>query len=104
MLPTVEWSINAYTVGVVIFAIAGFYWVTKSDMKNMKEDVTSIKSVLERITIVVTDLAVQKKTIEYQGEQIAAQAQLIARLDDRLHNLSKGQGFIQRDLDGQYPR
>jgi hypothetical protein len=103
MGPNIEWTFNAYTIGSLIFAIAGFYWLTTIGMKVMKEDVSSIKGAVEKLTVVVTELAVQKKTIEHHGEAIASQGKIIAILEERLFKLSQGRGFIQ-DINGEYPR
>lgn len=103
-VPVVEWSINIGTVGAIAFAIAGFYWVTKSDMRVMKENVVAIKGDLKALTELMKDVAVQKTALEHHAALIAAQATLIATLEDRLFKLSQGRGFIQREVDGEYSR
>lgn len=100
----IEWSFNAWTVGLVLFGMAGFYWVTKSDMKVMKENVVAIKADLKTMSIVLERLAVQSTRLDNQGEHLAAQGKLISTLESRIFELSKGQGFIQRDINGEYPR
>lgn len=108
MLPNVEWTFNAYTVGTtsitLLFALAGFYFVTKSDMKVMKENVVAIKSELKTLTELMRDVAVQKTEIENLRTHVAEQTRLIATLDERLFKLSQGRGFMQRDMDGEYSR
>jgi uncharacterized coiled-coil protein SlyX len=96
MLPNIEWSFNAYTVGTLIFAIAGFYWLTTIGMKVMKEDVTSIKQALGELTKVVVELAVQKKTLEHQGETLVSHEKLIGRLEDHVFRLTR------EHRDGEY--
>lgn len=102
MVPNVEWTINAYTVGSLLFAIAGFYWVTKSDMRVMKENVVAIKADLEQLTVLMRDVAVQKTEIENMRNQLTSQASIVATLEERVFKLSQGRGWIQRDLDGEY--
>lgn len=102
MLPNVEWTINAYTVGSLLFAIAGFYWVTKSDMKVMKDNVVAIKADLQQLTQLMRDVAVQKTEIENLRTQLASQASLVATLEGRVFQLSRGRGFMQVEVDGEY--
>lgn len=99
----IEWSFNAYTIGSLVFAVAGFYWITTIGMRVLKEEVTTIKNSVDRLTVIVTELAVQKKTIEHHGEAIAALSKLISLLEERLFNLSRGHGW-NREVDGEYPR
>lgn len=103
-MPVVEWTINVGTVAALLFAAAGFYFVTKSDMKVMKDNVVAIKGDLKILTDVMRDLAVQKNTLESHASLLTSQAGLIATLEKRLYGLSKGDGWIQREVDGEYPR
>src|ERR1700733_11967396 len=106
MAPSIEWTFNAYTVGTtsftLLFAMAGFYFVTKSDMKLMKENVIAIKRDLESLTELMRDVAVQKTEIENLRNLVTAQAGLIKTHDERLYALSQGRGWIQREIDGEY--
>lgn len=88
----IEWTVNAYTIAVVIFVIGGFYFVTKSDMKVMKENVVAIKGGLEKLTELMVAVAVQKTEIEHLRNQIADQAAHIAKLEDRIRDLSSRSG------------
>lgn len=103
-MPVVEWTINVGTVAALLFAVAGFYFVTKSDMKIMKENVVAIKTELKVLTDVMKDVAVQKSAIDHHTSLITSQASLIAVMEDRLFKLSQGRGWIQKDVDGPYPR
>lgn len=103
-MPVVEWTLNVGTVAALLFAAAGFYWVTRSDIKAMKDNVVAIKSDLEKLTAVMTNVAVQKNTLDYHASLLTTQAGLIKTLEERLYDLSKGKGFIQRDIDGEYRR
>lgn len=106
-MPNVEWSINVGTIGTVLtlfFSIAGFYWVTKSDMKALKENVVAIKDELRALTKVTADLAVQHTRLDNQEKLLVTQGEMIATLDDRLYKLSQGRGFIRQAVDGEYPR
>ena len=92
-MPVVEWSLNVGTVAALLFAIDGFYWVTKSDMKVMKENVVAIKSDLKVLTEVMRDLAVQKNAIENHSSMIVTQAGQIKTLEDRFVRPVEGQGI-----------
>lgn len=102
-MPVIEWSINIGTVVALFFAIAGFYWVTKSDMSVMKENIVAIKEDLKELNKVTKEIAVQDKRIDNQGEIIASLAKQTATLENRMFDLSRGRGFIRQELDGSYP-
>ena len=108
MTPNIEWTVNVYTVGStvlsLVFITGGFYFVTKNDMKVMKDNVVAIKGDLEKLTELMRDVAVQKSEIENLRSLVTAQAGEIATMNERVFKLSQGRGFIQRELDGEYPR
>ena len=101
-MPVVEWTINVGTVAALLFSAAGFYFVTKSDMRVMKENVVAIKADLEQLTVLMRDVAVQKTEIENLRNHLTSQASIVATLEERVFKLSQGRGWIQRDLDGEY--
>lgn len=99
-----EWTLNVGTVAALFFAIAGFYWVTKSDMRVMKENVVAIKAELKVLTDVMQNVAIQKSAIDHHTSLITSQSALISVMEERIFKLSQGRGFIQKDIDGEYPR
>lgn len=125
---SIEWTLNAWTVGIGLFAVAGFYWATvlgmrtmkgnivemktdivdmktmKTSFADMKTNVVDIQTSLKTMSIVLERLAVQSTRLDNQGEHLAAQGKLISTLESRIFELSKGHGFIQRDINGEYPR
>jgi hypothetical protein len=103
-MPVVEWTINIGTVAALLFAAAGFYFVTKSDMRVMKDNVVAIKTDLESLTVLMKEVAVQKNTLDYHASLLTSQAGLIKTLDERLYDLSKGKGFIRQEIDGVWPK
>jgi hypothetical protein len=101
-MPNVEWSINLATVGSLLFAISGFYWVTKSDMRALKENVVKIGHDLIRLNEIIVNQAVTSIRLDNQGQIIADQGKLIASMNERIHDLSIDRGFIRNSIDGEY--
>lgn len=95
-----DWSsLNLPAIIPVIFAIAGFYWVTKYDMKTLKENVVEIKRALARQTEIISQLAVQKERLDNQGTLIGSMQVAQRQAEQRLYELSHGQGFVVTNKD-----
>jgi hypothetical protein len=92
---TWEWNFNLGTILPLIFAAGIFYAVTKSDMKLLKDNVVEIKAALARQSETIQQIAVQKAQLEELQK-----AQRLA--DQRLYDLSRGQGFVRERIDGEY--
>ena len=101
-MPQLEWffSSTGITILSVIFVAGGFYWITKSDMKVLKENVVAIKEDLKMLNKAVAEIAVQNARFDNQGAMIAANQKAQAILEERLYALSQGRGFIR--IDGEY--
>jgi len=104
MLPNIEWSFNAYTVGALIFTVSGFYWATKISMGTLEKNVVGIKDELQKLTELMRDVAVQKTELENLRGLVTAQAGELRTVNERLFKMAQGQGFMQRELDGEYTR
>jgi cupin superfamily acireductone dioxygenase involved in methionine salvage len=94
----IDWTINAghlLTIALILFAVTGFYYKTLFDGKVFKEDIIEIKSDLKTLNKLLTDVALQKQGMDYQGQMIAA-------LQRDVQEMRRGRGFIQRDLVGEY--
>jgi ribosomal silencing factor RsfS len=87
---TIEWSLNLGTLVGILFAAAGFYFITRADLKALNDSMIDVKRNLEKLQDVITTQAVATKRIE--------------RLEDDVRNLARGRGFIQEQINGEYPR
>ena len=90
------------TILSVIFVAGGFYWMTKSDMKLLKENVIAIKEDLKILNKAIGDIAVQNTRLDNHGAMLAATQKQQAILEDRIYKLSQGKGFMQKAINGEY--
>jgi uncharacterized protein YneF (UPF0154 family) len=90
MLPTIEWSLNIGTVLVIIFSAGGFYFVTRMDMKALKDNVIAIKEDLKVLNKAVADIAVQ-------DARISALRSSVELLERRFYDLLQS-------LNGEWPK
>lgn len=95
-MPGIEWNLNLGTIVTFVFLAGGFFLVTRSDLRSIKEELKLLRGV-------ITSVAEQNVRLDNQGKLLASQGELIATLEDRVYRLSQGHGFIQRDIDGEYP-
>lgn len=103
-MPAVEWSINLGTVAAILFGIAGFYFVTRMELKYLKEghkdmrgDIKDMKEILEKV-------AVQNTRLDHQEGMITAQAKALTNFQTQLFELARGRGWVQSAIDGEYPK
>lgn len=95
-MPVIEWSVsNIVIIAAALFAVAGFYHLTKADMKLLKAGHVKVEDKLDALSKVVTDIAVQNTRLDNQDAQLE-------RLQRDLSDLRRGRGFIQNTLDGEY--
>ena len=87
-MPSVEWTFNLGTIVTLIFVAGGFYFVTKAELAALRAD-------LRKLNDVITDLAVQNNRLDNQDNQLN-------QLREEIRLLRRGQGYIQRDVDGEY--
>lgn len=93
-MPALEWP-TLVTIASVIFIAGGFYFMTQSTLKGIKEDIRMLNRA-------VADIAVQNERLDNQGAMIAATQKAQAVLEQRLYDLSQGRGFIREKMDGEY--
>jgi hypothetical protein len=96
-MPTWEWITSNWELMITLFSIAGFYFVTKSDMKILKENVVDIKAAIKQQTDILRDLAVQKERLDNQGAIIGSMQIAQRQSEQRIYELSHGQGFILKE-------
>lgn len=100
----IEWTFNGGTIGTILFVAGGFYFVTRLVLKQLTEDVVDIKGDLKMLNKVVTELAVQDKRMDNQGEHIASHSTQLALLEKRVYEITHGDGFVQRGMEGEWPK
>lgn len=98
-MPNLEWR-DIIEIAAIIFAAGGFY----AGVRGNKKDLQAIKDDLKMLNKAVAEIAVQNTRLDNQDSLIAAGQKAHAVLEERLWKLSQGQGFIQRSLDGEYPK
>lgn len=102
-----ELNVNLGTVIPIIFAAGVFYAVTKNDIKTLRDAIVKIDKAMEKQTETIQQISVQKTQIESQSAQIIEMQKAQRLLDERLYDLSKGQGWIKdrhrKTVDGEYP-
>jgi hypothetical protein len=100
----IEWTLNIGTITATAFTLAGAYWVMRYDVKAMKDGMKDLTQDLKKLNEVVTDLAVQDKRLDNQDEHITSLTKQVALLEGRVYELSHGEGFVQRAVDGEWPK
>lgn len=75
-------------IAAVVFTGIGFYYITKSDMANLKMNVVEIKNDIRILNKVITEVAVQDKRLDIQAEQLN-------QIRQELIDLRHGRGFVQ---------
>lgn len=106
-MPAIEWSFNLGTIVVLIFATGGFYWVTKYDMRVLKDNVLAIKEDMKMLNKAVSDIAVQTTRLDNQEKMIVSIQATQAVNETRVWELSRAvaEGLRSRGaLDGQWPK
>ena len=94
-MPTIEWTLTLGTIASLMFIAGGFYFVSKNDIKTIKED-------LKMLNKAVAEIAVQNARLDNQGAMIAATQKAQGILEARIYDLSRGRGFITQATDGEY--
>jgi F0F1-type ATP synthase epsilon subunit len=88
----IEWSTvsigNILTIVMIIFVAGGFYYITKTDVSALKDNVYEIKESLKVLSKILTELAVQDKRLENQTEQVN-------QLRGELIEMRYGRGFVK---------
>ena len=75
---------------VVIIRVGGDFRIMKLDMSHLKERVTDLTSAFDKMGSILTKVAVQDERM--------------IQFEKRLEELAHGHGFVQRDINGEYPR
>lgn len=86
-----DWTLNVGHIATligVLFVGAGFYYTTKYDNKNLKEDVKDIKSDIRVLNGLVTDMA----------RQVQRQNDYDRRLDQMEHAFDKRLTTAESDI------
>lgn len=90
-LPMINWEINVghlITMGMILFAGAGFYYRQLYDGRAFKLDIKEIKLDLKTINEAVSN----QKLIEHR----------LMQLEKWWEELRRGKGFIREDINGEY--
>lgn len=84
----------------IIFSAGGFYYVSRSDNRRMREDIIDIKVDMKMLAKVVTEQAVQTQRLDNYGERLNT---IEKRTDERLaaaerrwEEVRRGEGMIVR--------
>lgn len=75
---------------LVLVRMGGDIRVMKADMSNLKTRVTDLNSSFEKLGIILTQVAVQDTRL--------------VNLEKRLDELAHGRGFVQHEVQGEWPR
>ena len=75
---------------IVVIRMGGDIRVMKADMQHLKATVNTLTSAFDRLGSVLTQVAVQDTRL--------------INLEKRIDELAHGKGFVQRDVNGEYPR
>jgi hypothetical protein len=106
-------TLNIGTILTVLFGLTGFYFITKYDIKFLKDslikteiNITSLKTELKNdMSDIKDDLKALNKVMIKQAaseERLNSQGNMLATLQRELSDLRRGNGFIQRDVMGEY--
>jgi septal ring factor EnvC (AmiA/AmiB activator) len=97
-------------LGYIVIVITAFL-ATKFDIKAVKKDLCEFKAIIKEIKDetkmlreTVAQIAVQNTRLDNQGTMLAATQQKQERLEQRIYDMQRGKGFIQKDIDGEYPK
>ena len=94
MLESVENTMNNLSmlvqVGVLLVGIVGVYYGLKGKVDIILVRLTSLETGFKSIQTMLTNSAVQD--------------QRISNLEEDFRELRKGRGFIQREINGEWPR
>jgi len=93
--PSIEWTINIGTILGVVFVAGAFYLTTKQDLKKIKEDLVMLNKA-------VAEIAVQNNRLDNQDQMIASLQKQQTVQDARIYELSRGRGFVRKEVDGEY--
>ena len=100
-------SFNWGTILPLVFTAGIFYAITKNDIKTLKDSIMKINEAMDKQTQTIQQISVQKAQLESQSAQITEILRAQRLTDDRLYDLSKGQGWIKdrdrKTVDGEYP-
>lgn len=96
-MPVLEWR-DIISVAAIIFAAGGFY----AGVRGNKRDLHEIKEDLKMLNKAVSEIAVQNNRLDNQDAMIAALQKQQVIQDARVYELSRGRGFIKKEIDGEY--
>lgn len=84
-------------VQTILFLLAGYGMVIRNDIgnRNLKEEVASMKDELKKLAEVITLQAVQTTRINGLTAQVTS-------IEQRVEDLRRGNGFVQRQVDREY--
>ena|ERR1700677_684088 len=102
---SIDWNLNAGNILTILAIMSvgfGFYYRQVYDGKQFKVDIADIKVDLKELNKIVIALAVQKERIDSQDKRMDNQGQHINRLYKMHDDLSRGRGYLQREIDGEY--
>ena len=99
------WETNLGTIIPLVFTAGIFYAVTRNDIKALKDSIVKIDRAMEKQTETIQQISVQKAQLESQSAQIAEILKAQHIVDQRLYDLSRGQGFVKyrSSVEGEYP-
>jgi hypothetical protein len=85
-------------IQTALFLLGGYSMVLRNDWsnKNLKAEVTEMQNELQKLSEIVTQMAVQTVRLNNLNDQFIF-------LQRTVEDLRRGNGFIQKRVDSEYP-